>query len=325
MMNYRPKMFEEAEKSKAPSKLSLQILIFIAVFFIIYLFESISSSILIVPTLLAKMNQEGLFNLNSTASYSEIYHKVMNMSTDQKIMIPLLFCTVFGTILAIVYCRCIEKRSLNSMGIRKSNAFSHYIRGLFVGIALMSIIVGITAVSGITNISVVSDIKIGVIMLFFAGFLVQGMSEEIIFRGYLMNSIGGKHSTITALIVSSLAFAFAHILNPGLSILAFINLTIFAVFAGLYIICFDDIWGACAIHSIWNFTQGNVFGIRVSGSGSTDSILSTTASTSHAWLSGGDFGIEGSIITTIVLLAATIAMIMQIKRKSQNTFVVSEE
>jgi len=118
-----------------------------------------------------------------------------------------------------------------------------------------------------------------------------------------MNTIGGRHNPYVAIGVSAVAFSLAHFLNPGYNILVFINLTMFGVFASLYMIAFDDIWGACAIHSVWNFLQGSFYGISVSGTGSVESIFRTTAKSSSVILTGGKFGIEGSIFTTIVLVA----------------------
>lgn len=310
MQKLRPKMFAEAESSRAPSNIVLQILIFIAVFIVIALAEGIGTSIFALPAMISELMKNG----EATVNFQQSYETASSVMSDWKIMTAMLFCTVFGTILSIVYCRFIEKRSLGSMGMRKSKAVRHYLQGMLTGLILMSAAVGLSALTGAAKISIVSDINAGIILAYFLGWLVQGMSEEFIFRGYLMNTVGGKHSAAAALAVSSVAFACAHLSNSGISLLAFANLVLFAVFAGLYMICFDDIWGACAIHSIWNFTQGNVFGISVSGTGNAASFLRTAAASKNDWLTGGSFGIEGSIFTTIVLAAATVIIIIRIKK-----------
>ena len=56
-----------------------------------------------------------------------------------------------------------------------------------------------------------------------------------------------------------------HLANSGITVLAFLNLTLFGVFASVYFIKRGNIWGIGALHSIWNFVQGNFYGIRVSG------------------------------------------------------------
>lgn len=314
MQKLRPRMFTEAESSRAPSNIVLQILIFIAVFIVIALAEGIGATIFALPAMITELLKNG----DSNVSFQQSYDAASSVMNDWKIMTATLFCTVFGTLLSIVYCRFIEKRSLGSMGIRKNKAVQHYLQGMLTGLILMSAAVGLSALTGASKISAVSDIHAGIILVYFLGWLVQGMSEEFIFRGYLMNTVGGKHSAAAALAVSSVAFACAHLSNTGISLLAFANLVLFAVFAGLYMICFDDIWGACAIHSIWNFTQGNIFGISVSGTGESSSLLRTAAASSRDWLTGGDFGIEGSIFTTIVLAAASVIIIIKIRKTNSS-------
>lgn len=309
----RPKMFSEAEKSRSSSNIFQQIGLFILVFIIIAFAEGIIPSLFTMPSMVSELAESG----RDSITFQESYDSAAKAMQDPKIMLISLFCTVFGTVISIFYCRTCELRSYGSMGVRKRKAARHYSGGLIVGLAMMSAIAGISALTGTVSISAVSGVNMGIIVIYFFAWIVQGMSEEFIFRGYLMNSVGGKHSVIMALAVSSIAFACAHLSNPGITVLAFVNLVLFGTFAGLYMICFDDIWGVCAIHSVWNFAQGNLFGISVSGTGETDSILRTAAISKKTWLSGGEFGIEGSIFTTIILTAASAAVIACIIRNSR--------
>ena len=203
---------------------------------------------------------------------------------------------------------------MRSMGFTKEKALTHYLRGLLTGAVLMSAITLLSVICRGNNIALCSNINFGLIGLYFLGFLVQGMSEEVIFRGFLMNTIAGRFHAFIAIGISAVAFSLAHVMNPGFGVLVFINLAMFGVFASLYMIAFDDIWGACAIHSVWNFTQGSFYGISVSGSGNQESVFRTTAASSSKLLTGGDFGIEGSIFTTVVLAAGIAAVIFKLKK-----------
>lgn len=301
----RPKMFEEASRSHASKKLPIIILIFILVFIIIMILEAIVPGVASIKPMLDEMNNGGFLDDPSSFDMEKSMEIASKVSAMPGVMIPTLISTVFGTIASLIYCRCIEMRPVSSMGVRKQKLVPHYLQGLLIGIILMTAITLLSVLFGINSIKLCSGINFGLIALYLLGFFVQGMSEEFIFRGYFMNSIGSGHSALLAVGISSVAFALAHTTNPGFGALPFVNLVLFGAFAGLYMILFDDIWGACAIHSIWNFTQGNFYGINVSGISDTESVFRTTAKTSHAILTGGDFGIEGSIITTVVLLAAT--------------------
>lgn len=309
---YKPKIFRDAEKSTASDNLIVNVLVFIFIMAIIMLAEAAIPSIMVNPELKRIIAERG------NADFGEMVKISSELMMQPNVFAVTLLCTGFGTLISMFYCRFVEARHLRSMGIRRENAVKRYFTGFAVGIGLMTTIVLISLIFGINRIALCPDINFGIIALFFAGFLIQGMSEEFIFRGYLMTTIGSRHNTAIAVGISAVAFSLAHLANPGFNLLVFFNLALFGVFASLYMICFDDIWGVCGIHSIWNFTQGSFYGISVSGTGDMDSVFRTTAKSSSALLTGGDFGIEGSLITTIVLGAGSVIMYMLIKRKIQN-------
>ena len=66
------------------------------------------------------------------------------------------------------------------------------------------------------------------------------------------------------------------------------------------------LWLVVAQHGTWNYVQGNLLGFQVSGTGADASIFSFTMGTGPDWLTGGAFGAEGSIITTLVLLLSLV-------------------
>lgn len=312
MLKLKSKMFEESKKSAASENIVVTLVIFFIMLLVIQIVESIIPTIMSNSELRERIAAEGITDVKI----------MMNIATEvlmqTKYLIPTLFCTIFGTIISIIYCRFVEARHLSSMGMRRRKAGLHYIQGLGVGFVMISATALLSALFGITEITRCKSVDIGVIGLMLGGFVIQGMSEEFIFRGYLMNTLGGRHNPWLAVIISSAAFSLAHIANPGFNLFIFFNLALFGVFAALYMIAFDDIWGACAIHSIWNFTQGSFYGISVSGTGETESIFRTVAASESKLLTGGEFGIEGSIITTFVLIVSSILVLIKIKKQNPN-------
>lgn len=317
MLEYRPKLFSEASKSHASKNIFVIILCFLAVFCVILLLESIVPAIITLRPIMEELQKQGYLNSGEVISVKEATKLAVKVSSAPKIMIPSLLSTVFGTLASIFYCRCIEMRPVRSMGARKKGFFPMYLSGLAAGLIMMSFIALISACLGITHIKLCSSINAGVLVLFFIGFVVQGMSEEFIFRGYLMTTIGGsgKHTAV-AVAVSSLGFALAHAGNPGFGPLPFVNLFLFGVFAALCVILFDNIWGACAIHSMWNFAQGNIYGISVSGTSDTESVFRSVPNSTHAFLTGGEFGIEGSLLTTFILGIGIAMSLFMISKKT---------
>jgi hypothetical protein len=85
-----------------------------------------------------------------------------------------------------------------------------------------------------------------------------------------------------------------------------INLVLFGLFASVYTLKANSIWGICAFHSIWNFAQGNIFGIPVSGLSLNASVFSFKPTDSGTLFNGGGFGLEGGLAVTIVLVVSII-------------------
>lgn len=314
-MKIKSEMFEGSAKAHNQHKLILTIILFYVVFAIIALAEGIIPYIITADDVKQATSELDLvnFDMETIQKYIEISTAI---TTTTKVMIVSLFCTVFGTLISMFYCRCGEMRSLRSMGVTKKKCVPSYLIGLCVGALLMTLLVLVNVACGSYSISLCRNINFPIILLFAMGWFVQGMSEEFIFRGYLMNTIGGKYSPAVAVGISAAAFSLAHIQNPGFNAYVFLNLALFGVFAGLYMLLTDNIWGASAIHSIWNCLQGNFYGISVSGTGNYDSVFKTAQASKNKLLTGGEFGIEGSVFTTIILVAASVIVFMMIKKKN---------
>lgn len=221
-----------------------------------------------------------------------------------------LYESVLGIGLVILYCCVIEKRTIMSMGFMKRHIFKQYIKGVCVGALLISVIV----LMGILfNIFVFdgsnSNLNKKIILLFWVGFVLQGFYEELVFRGFLMISIIRKNTILVAVVANSLLFGLTHGLNNGFQVLALFNLILFGIFESIYLLKTGNIWGVSAIHSMWNFIQGDIYGFNVSGMAQSQSIFIFKISNCEIF-SGGTFGLEGSLLTTIVLLSAINMVIL---------------
>ncbi|WP_180270837.1 CPBP family intramembrane glutamic endopeptidase [Sporanaerobium hydrogeniformans] len=132
---------------------------------------------------------------------------------------------------------------------------------------------------------------------------IQGASEELLVRGYMFQELREKASVSLALMLSSSYFAILHLGNQGITIISFINIILAGLFFALYYWQQGDIWGACGFHSAWNFTQGNLLGLPVSGlSLGGGSIMHLQFKAGNEFITGGVFGVEGSSICTAILL-----------------------
>lgn len=83
-----------------------------------------------------------------------------------------------------------------------------------------------------------------------------------------------------------------------------------------------SLWGISALHSVWNWVQGNFFGFEVSGTNASGGTLLNLLATGKDWLTGGAFGPEGGLAVTIVLVAGIAATIFW-KSKETNQEIIS--
>lgn len=318
MISYKNnKMLTEAREARFQPKPILQILLFVAVFMV---GNAIASLILTGPTIIGIFTDpELLAAISSGDVESSIFAGVsVAMSIMEKpwIMLISLFATAATTFACIIYCRKIERRSYASMGFRKQGWFMRYVKGYAIGTAMLLLCALILWLMGDLDFAFAEKIPVLYLVAFFAGFVIQGMSEEVLLRGYFMVSLNNRCHTAIAVGISSVVFALLHLGNPGITLLALLNLTLFGVFMAVYILRTDDLLGACAIHSAWNFAQGNLVGIRVSGTAQLPTVAVMNPIGEKVLFHGGNFGLEGGLIVTFILLAA-IALTLLLPQRSQ--------
>lgn len=310
-LNERSEMMREAARQSRGLHLVLEILIFIVVFFCANMISGILS---LIPTIVLMLSSGILPHLREAVTSGDLQglaDAIMQVSMSSWMVVISLFATV-GTILAVfIYCRFIEKRRLSTLGFVKKGAVSEYVTGLLVGFFMFSVAVVLNVAFGaITYEGVFVQSAPLMIVLMFFGFMIQGASEEILCRGYFCVSAARKSSVVAAVIANSAIFALLHILNNGFSWLPILNLVLFGIFASYYMIRRGNLWGICAIHSIWNFAQGNFYGLAVSGIDTGNTVLRFSAVEGRELIHGGAFGPEGGLAVTIVLVISCVVVLL---------------
>lgn len=227
-----------------------------------------------------------------------------------------LYILVFFT-----WVRFIENRPLYTMGFEGRELFKKYFRGFILGILMILLCIIVFGVLGMVTIDTSnSGVKgfnaLGGVFIVLVGWIVQGASEEIMVRGWLLPVVGVRHNVALGIFISSTLFGALHLHNSNIGPLPMINLMLFGVFAALYVIWEGGLWGICALHSSWNWAQGNLFGFEVSGTLPIGGILIDFQPTSGSdFITGGLFGIEGGIVCSIVLALGIGTLILLIRRR----------
>lgn len=230
--------------------------------------------------------------------------------------IIMLFSNVGIILVVLLFCKLIQKRKVTTVGFQKPDMWKEYLCGIGAGFLIFSVAVLICVITGSLKLQGLSpSFSVGIFILFLLGYLVQGMAEEVLCRGYFLVSVSRRYPLAVGIVANSVLFAALHLLNNGITVLAFINLVLFGVFASVYFIKRGNIWGVGALHSIWNLAQGNIYGIRVSGIQTSCSVLSSEMVAGRELINGGDFGLEGGLAVTIVLVAGTLILLASRQRR----------
>ena len=246
-----------------------------------------------------------------------IYYIVNNIDittmTTMDMLIS-LYGTIFTSLLMILFALKIDKRTFFSLGLTKKNVFKRYVLGLLIGFITLTGSLLITFILGGAKFNGFADVNILMLILFFIGFMFQGFEEELLCRGFMMYGLSKKQSLFFAMMYNSLFFALLHLGNDGMNILAFMNLFLAGLSFSCMAVYFDDIWVASGAHSMWNYAQGNIFGILVSGMNMGSSIFSFEL-IGNTLVSGGKFGLEGGIGVFIIELITIFIFCYLFKKK----------
>jgi membrane protease YdiL (CAAX protease family) len=153
---------------------------------------------------------------------------------------------------------------------------------------------------------------------YFISMLILATFEEILCRFILLEKFTTISNKFISITISSLFFAILHLGNPGITIVAFVNLFLFGFLLSLIYFKTKDLLLISFIHFGWNYTIGCIIGSNVSGMKFSSFYIYIGGASSY--LDGGKFGIEGSPITLLSLvLIITIYSIFTNKLKDKLT------
>jgi uncharacterized protein len=138
-------------------------------------------------------------------------------------------------------------------------------------------------------------------------FMVAAASEEVMFRGYVLQTLSRAKLAWLGILITSLPFAVAHLGNPNADLISTINTALAGIWLGVAYIKTRSLWFAFGVHFAWNWFQGAFLGLPVSGLKQlTTSPLLQSIDQGPNWLTGGSYGIEGGITCTIALIVSTL-------------------
>lgn len=185
--------------------------------------------------------------------------------------------------------------------------------GLAGGAMLFTVMTGIVALLG--GFEILGLRGAGAIWSMLSLAVFSSVFEEILLRGIVFRQLEAWMGSWIALALSSALFGALHIMNPDATWFSSVAIAVEAgILLGAAYMLTRRLWLAIGIHAAWNFTQGWVFSVPVSG-GEAPLGLLITRRLGPDWLTGGDFGLEASVVAMVVAtLAGVILLLLAIQR-----------
>ncbi len=224
-----------------------------------------------------------------------------------------------SVVLVFVFTKLINRSSFSALGLQwKITAKERWIgllTGIFLSCFIATILWMLQLVQWFTD-----DVDATGLSIAFGLMLLVAIGEELVFRGYLLGNMMQSTSKEAALIFSALVFAVLHSLNPNFNLTAFINIFLAGLLLGINYIFTRNLWFGILFHFSWNFFQGSVLGFPVSGL-QLSSLLQQNSSGSIL-LTGGEFGLEASWLTSFAFAAAIFLLYTFFSKKYKGLPVV---
>jgi membrane protease YdiL (CAAX protease family) len=207
--------------------------------------------------------------------------------------------------------RWLEALPWRSLGLTLHQVwFRDLVFGSVIGFVSLALAVGIAAAgNGLEfKINDASALSLGRSMFgSVVIFMIAGLAEEAIFRGYPLQTLARAQLASLGVVLTSLAFAFAHLGNPNVLPVGTITNTLLAgIWFAIAYLRTRSLWLPLGLHWSWNWALGWFFGIPVSGATLVPHPLFNATDLGPAWLTGGNYGIEGGVAGTVALVISTL-------------------
>jgi len=211
----------------------------------------------------------------------------------------------------LILVKAIERRPLGELAPR--SLVPQGLLGVLIGLALFSAVVAVLWLAGSYEATGTDPGAPWLGALLVVG-LGAGIGEEIMFRGVLFRIVEEGLGTWWALAISALLFGALHIANPGATLWSSAAIAIEAglLFGLLYHVT-RSLAICMGVHAAWNFAQGTIYGIPVSGARADGWLVSTRSGPD--WLSGGVFGAEASVVALGLCTLCSLGLLVVALRR----------
>jgi uncharacterized protein len=225
--------------------------------------------------------------------------------TNPIVVLAALVAVAFMITCYWLFVRFVERRPFTDFA--RDGAGKEVMIGIATGFVMFSAVVAVIASFG--DYQVMGTRSVMVLLPVFGMALISGVGEEIVLRGVFFRYAEDWLGSWAALGLSAALFGALHIGNPNATLLAAFAIAIEAgiMLAAIYMIT-RRLWAAMGLHFAWNFVQGGIYGIAVSGNATKGILIAKTSG--PPLITGGAFGAEASLPAMIIATGAGIFMLV---------------
>ncbi|WP_456313826.1 CPBP family intramembrane glutamic endopeptidase [Pseudomonas shirazensis] len=235
-----------------------------------------------------------------------------SLDKDYRNLLKGLFVSISCIFSYILFFKKYDKRVVTEF------ATNRLVKNLFIGFAVGFILQSFTILVIYLNgsYSVVKINPISFILIPFALMFTVAIIEEVLVRGIIFRIIEEKLGSYISLTFSSVLFGVLHLANPNVTLISAICITTAGFLMGATFIYSRNLWMPIALHFAWNFTQSGIFGAITSGNEKTNSLIVAKIQ-GPEFITGGEFGPEGSIQAIVFCAIGTIIFLVLSQRENK--------
>jgi membrane protease YdiL (CAAX protease family) len=207
--------------------------------------------------------------------------------------------------------RVIDKHSWDALGWRTDGRLAPRLaRGVGLGALMAATAIGLAIVLDRASVHATHDWSgwPGIALPLVLGLVCAALAEELLFRGYPLRRLAEAVGPAPAMAVLAVLFGLAHVANPSATLFSTVNVALAAVWLSVAFFSSGGMALAWGLHFGWNAGLALLFDAPVSGLALAVPGVDYSPG-AHAWVDGGAFGPEGGAVTTIVMIAGTLAII----------------
>jgi membrane protease YdiL (CAAX protease family) len=210
---------------------------------------------------------------------------------------------------AWIMTRFIDKRSFVSLGFAPDHIARDVVVGLGIGLGIMAVSVVVLWYFGWAVPQATRVFSWFALFLTGAAMLANTVTQEVLVRGYLQQAIQSQFGSALAVILSAMVFMLLHVGAIKGAVVPGVNLFAAGILLGIAYAVTKNLWLPIALHFGWNFLQGPVLGLTVSGQ-SLDSGWRIFRLEGPAIFTGGAFGLEGGLVATATTICGIAGLLL---------------